>query len=111
MRSLLVALVACWLVTGCGSSGGSSVGKDSTTAAERARLEYEASEEKDLDAEGKPWGGWRYTGSRDECFFVVGRKCFSELATACKAARCKNGKKGEKACKTRGGGPATVSCR
>jgi hypothetical protein len=108
MRSLLVVVL---LLTACGSSGGSSVGKDSATAAERARLEYEASEEKDLEADGKAWGGWRYTGSRDECFFVVGRKCFSELAAACKAARCKNGKKGADACKTRGGGPATVSCK
>jgi hypothetical protein len=108
MRTILVALA---LVTACGSSSNTGPGKDSKTAAERARLEYEASEDKDLDDEGKAWGGWRYTGSRDECFFVVGRKCFSELAAACKAARCKNGKKGADACKTRGGGPATVICR
>lgn len=99
------------LCAACGSSGPNAASKDATTAAERARLEYEASEDKDLDDEGKAWGGWRYTGARDECFFVVGRRCFAELAAACKAARCKNGKKGVEACKTRGGGPATVECR
>jgi len=110
MRSILVVLTLVALASGCGSSS-NGVGKDATTAAERARLEHEASGDADASGEGKAWGGWRYTGSRDECFFVVGRKCFSELDAACKAARCKNGKKGAAACKTSGGGPATVSCR
>lgn len=31
---------------------------------------------------GKKWGGWRYAGSRDECFYVVGRKCFATAPPA-----------------------------
>ena len=55
---------------------------------------------------GKKWGGWRYDGSRDECFFLVKRKCFATEAAACKAAGCGRGK-----CAVSGGGPATVTCR
>lgn len=59
-----------------------------------------------VSGKGKQWGGWRYGGSRDECFFVVGRKCFASEAAACKAAKC-----GGKRCVADGGGPATVKCR
>ncbi len=55
---------------------------------------------------GKKWGGWRYAGSRDECFYLVKRKCFATEAAACKAAKCGRGK-----CAVSGAGPATVKCR
>jgi hypothetical protein len=100
---LLLAVVACG-----GPSGPRGEGK---TAAERARNEHKASGEEPVDDKGKQWGGWRYRGSRDECFYVVGRTCFTDVDDACKAAKCKNGKKGAKACKVTGGGPATVSCK
>ncbi len=45
-------------------------------------------------------------GSRDECFFVVKRRCFTEREAACRAARC-----GAKRCVVEGGGPATVRCQ
>ncbi len=101
--SLAVALVACGTPAAPRGTG--------KTAAERARSEHAASGEDAVDDKGKQWGGWRYRGSRDECFYIVGRTCFTELADACKAAKCKNGKKGAQACKLSGGGPATVSCR
>jgi hypothetical protein len=97
---LLVALVACG---GSSSNGG---GRSGETAAERARREHAESGEDDAAGKGKAWAGWRYKGSRDECFFVVGRTCFTELKAACKAAKCKKA-----TCETRGGGPAEVSCR
>ena len=56
--------------------------------------------------DGKAWGGWRYAGSRDDCFFLVGRKCFASEEKACKAAKC-----GSKRCVADGGGPATMRCR
>jgi hypothetical protein len=96
---LLAALIAC----GGSSSGG---GRSGETAAARAKREHAESGEADPSAKGKAWGGWRYKGSRDECFFVVGRTCFNELAQACKAAKCKKG-----TCRTEGGGPAEVSCK
>ena len=55
---------------------------------------------------GKKWGGWRYDGSRDECFFLVKRTCFATEAAACKAA---GGGRGKGA--VSGGGPAPVTCR
>ena len=83
-------------------------GKDET-AAERARREHAESEEGRMSDQGKKWGGWRYKGARDDCFYRVGRRCFVELEAACSAAKCKG--KGVKACKVEGGGPAFVSCR
>ena len=76
--SLLFAL-ACGTPAGPGGSG--------KTAAERARTEHAASGEDDPSDQGKKWGGWRYRGSRDECFYVVGRSCFKDLDDACKAAK------------------------
>ena len=77
------------------------------SAAERAHREYAASKEGKLEAKGKKWGGWRYAGARDDCFFVVGRRCFTDRADACKAARCKKRQR----CSVVGGGPAQVSCK
>jgi hypothetical protein len=92
------------LVAAC--SGSSSKAGSGHTAAERARSEQAASGEKDMDVpKGGSWGGWRYQGSTDSCFFVVGRKCFEEETAACRAAKC-----GKKKCKVEGGGPATISC-
>ena len=59
----------------------------------------------ELDHGGPKWVGWRYTGDRNDCFFVVGRRCFKSAEAACTAARCGNHK-----CETVGGGPASVAC-
>jgi len=88
----------------CGGSARPSSGKDET-AAQRARREAAAAGDDDVSSQGKAWGGWRYAGDRDKCFFVVGRQCFDDLRAACKAARC------DKDCRTEGGGPATIRCR
>lgn len=98
-RSLSLAVLAS-LALGCG--GGPPRSDEPTTAREKQRREAEASGEVER---GGTWGGWRYTGERDDCFFVVGRRCFKTSAAACSAARC-----GKKTCETTGGGPATVAC-
>lgn len=100
LPSIALALVAS-LALGCG--GGPPRSDEPTTAKEKQRREAEATGEAD-DSHGK-WGGWRYTGERNECFFVVGRRCFKTEAAACAAARC-----GHKKCEATGGGPASVSC-
>jgi hypothetical protein len=89
-------------VLGCGG-GGPPKSDEPTTAKEKQRREAEANGE--VDNNGGKWGGWRYTGDRNECFFVVGRRCFKTEATACAAAKC-----GAKKCEVAGGGPATISC-
>ena len=86
-------------------AGGGSQKADSdepTTAAEKQRREAKASGESD----GGKWGGWRYQGDRNDCFYVVGRRCFKSEKSACNAAKCKT----PAACKSTGGGPATVAC-
>jgi len=91
----LVLLVAC---------GGSTVASDEPQTAKEKQLR-EAKAAGDTNA-GK-WGGWRYQGDRNECFYVVGRRCFKSENAACQAARCRSPKK----CDVVGGGPATVGCK
>lgn len=101
---LLVALLAC-----SGSRGKGAASKDrdddpgegQSAAAPGPPRNYE-------DEAGKDeFGAWRWKGKRNDCFYVVGNKCFTELDDACDAARCK---KQKKTCETEGGGPATVRC-
>ncbi|HET9620687.1 MAG TPA: hypothetical protein VFP84_04950 [Kofleriaceae bacterium] len=89
-------------LVGCG--GGESSGpNEPKTAKEKQRQDAAASGEADEPTgKGK---GWRYAGDRDECFFVVGHRCFKTEAAACKFARCGSAK-----CNVDGGGPATVTC-
>lgn len=89
----------------CGGYGSGPPGP--RTAAERAAAEREASTEEAVSGEGKAWGGWRYQGARDDCFYVVERRCFTTLADACTAAACEDGH----ACTTTGAGPAVVACK
>ena len=92
------------LALGCGCGGSRAKSDEPTTAKEKQAREAKASGE---DRASKNWGGWRYSGDRNECFFVIGRKCFKTEAAACTAARCGKAKK----CDVAGGGPATVSCK
>lgn len=94
---LLVGLLA----MGC---GGSTQSNEPTTAKEKLRREAKASGED--DGHGKQWGGWRYQGERNDCFFTTGRKCFKTENEACQAARCRAPKK----CRSAGAAPTTVSC-
>lgn len=90
----------------CAESAPPGGAKAPKTAGERARAEKAAAADDDgPSAKGKKWGGWRYQGRRDDCFFLVKRKCFDKRDDACAAARC-----GQKQCVIEGGGPATVRC-
>lgn len=89
-----LALVAC--------GGDPPRAGDPQTAKEKQR--QEASKEPAPAPAGKR-SGWRYGGDRDECFFLVGKRCYKSEAKACAAAKCGTGK-----CEITGGGPATVSC-
>ncbi|HTJ40550.1 MAG TPA: hypothetical protein VL463_00580 [Kofleriaceae bacterium] len=114
MKHAVATLV--FLIAACGgkthkhratSSGGADEqGPRTHDAAARAKAEAEASPDDPVSGQGKHWGGWRYQGSRDDCFFVVGRRCFADEARACAAAKCKSGE-----CELEGGGPATVVCK
>jgi hypothetical protein len=62
-------------------------------------------DDEDVDGKDKEWGGWRWRGKRDDCYFVHKNKCFDDEKKACKAAGCSL-----KECELEGGGPAKVSC-
>lgn len=97
LRTLLV-------ITLLGACGGGSSSNDPQTAKEKQALE---DKEEGGSQNSRKWGGWRYKGNRNDCFFVVGRNCFKTEAEACKIASCKAPKK----CASTGAGPATVACK
>jgi hypothetical protein len=99
LYTIRLALVVCLL----GCSGGSPRSDEPTTAREKQRRDAEA--KGDIDGGGGKWAGWRYTGDRRDCFFVVGRRCFKTEAAACVAARC-----GKQKCAAAGGGPVAIGC-
>src|SRR5690349_993495 len=99
LRAIRIALLAS-LIAACGGSPPRN--DEPRTAKEKQRRE--AATDGEADTGGK-WGGWRYAGDRNECFFKVGRRCFKTEDAACSAARC-----GKKKCTVTGGGPAAVAC-
>jgi hypothetical protein len=106
----LVVLLILGTAAGCGGGGGgggkTTSAKEPTNAKEKQLMEAKASGEVGA-TEQTGWGKWRYTGDRNNCFFVAGRRCFKTEVAACQTMRCKAGEK----CKSKGAGPATVSCR
>jgi hypothetical protein len=93
---LFLALAAC----ACGGGGSESADTSAADDADGARRK-----EKPVPEEGKKWSGWRWKGSRQDCFFKVGNECHSSLDAACKAARCK-----KSTCVHDDSAPANVSC-
>lgn len=61
--------------------------------------------ERPVSEEGKKWGGWRWKGKREDCFFMHKNQCFATLEEACRAAKCKKAE-----CVHDEGAPAKVSC-
>ncbi|MCX5744488.1 MAG: hypothetical protein NT062_18510 [Proteobacteria bacterium] len=96
-----VAVVLLATLAACGTTSETG-GKEPRNAKEKQQLEAA----KDPD-NTKKWGAWRYQGERNDCFYVLGRKCFKTENTACQAAHCKS----PKTCEVTGGGPATVTCK
>ena len=90
------------LLAACGSTTADPEGV--TTAAEKQRALAKQDGEY---SDGQKWGGWKYQGDRDTCFYRVGRKCYSKKDKACAAAGCK----APKACELEGAGPAMVVCK
>jgi hypothetical protein len=98
LRTIALALVTS-LGLGCG--GGPAAPDEPSPARDQPRDDAS----RPASASGGKWSGWRYQGDRNDCFFVVGRRCFKTEAAACAAARC-----GAKKCEVTGGGPAQVAC-
>jgi hypothetical protein len=106
VRAVVVAIALCALACGAAPRKHKTNHRDETAAEYQRRKAKEAGELDD-DSDAGKWGGWKYQGNRDDCRFVLGRKCFTKRDEACKAAKC--GGKTPK-CAVDGGGPAIVSC-
>jgi len=100
---VIVAFVASVCVLSCGGSREQppkTAGKSRASAIKRTKADKQP-----VSEAGKRWGGWRWRGKRDTCFFVFRNHCFSSKKRACSVAKC-----GARKCKHRGGGPAEIYC-
>ena len=97
--SLRLLALAVALLAGCAG------GARETSAPAQRQETAEAAEAPAASPEGKSWGGWRWKGKRDDCFFVHANRCYDKQADACRAAGCSQDR-----CRISGGGPAQISC-
>jgi hypothetical protein len=105
--SLRAVLVVLAFTFACGGVGMKVKKGEPQTAREKMLAEQKKHPE-ETDSKGKSWGGrWRYQGDRNDCFYIVGRKCYKTEKAACRAARCKAPAK----CTTEGAGPAAMKCK
>jgi hypothetical protein len=112
--ALWVTTTALWGALACGgASSNQSAGADDETETEEGEGEDEGEGEKKsrkkmerpVSEHGKKWGGWRWKGKREDCFYVHKNQCHASLEEACRAAKCKKAD-----CVHDDGAPAKVSC-
>jgi hypothetical protein len=103
IRLSLSILISCSLVVLAAGCGGEPPRSDEPTTA-KEKQQREPTPKDDPKTEGQ-WTGWRYSGDRNDCFFVVGKRCYKTEEAACAAAQC-----GAARCEVTGGGPASVAC-
>jgi hypothetical protein len=73
---------------------------------ERPRAAEPEEDSAPVSEEGKKWGGWRWKGKRDDCFYIHDNECFADKKAACRAAGC-----GESRCKEKANtAPIKVRC-
>lgn len=104
MRHVLTILVLILGLGACGAEqdrGPHEVGKGDEADSKAAKKKRPKASADD----GKKWGGWRWKGTRDDCFFRVGKGCFDSFEKACKGASC-----GKRKCLKDDGAPAKVYC-
>lgn len=87
------------LAAGCGS------GPDKTESPGGEKADNDDGEE-EVSSKGKKWGGWRWKGKRNDCFFIYNNECFSSMKKACRRAKC-----GDTECEHDDSAPAKVSCK
>jgi hypothetical protein len=78
---------------------------------DREAEEPRAKKKRDPDpvsSKGKKWGGWRWKGKGDDCFFMVKQRCYNSIKKACRAAKCK---RKDKRCLKDDSAPALVYCQ
>jgi hypothetical protein len=107
---LLVALTLL-LALGSAACGGGSASDTASGPAARTGEDSEDDEDEggttadQRGDRGKGGSGWRWRGSRSECFYRHRNRCFTELQAACRAAKCD-----ESRCKHSESVPSVVTC-
>lgn len=103
----ITALCALFAACAGASEPGAESPTSTSTATEAASdtPEPASTAEYEDDAEDKGYGGWRWRGRRQDCFFVYDNQCYAKLAAACEAAGCD-----ADSCSYDGAAPANVTC-
>lgn len=103
MKLARVAMFAVFLglVAGCGSDDGKKVDSPKGKKTDKGD-----DDDDEVSSKGKKWGGWRWKGKRNDCFFVYKNECFPTMKKACKRARCDADK-----CEHDDSAPAKVECK
>lgn len=113
-RAMLLALLVASLAVGTplfgalvGCGGSQNAGEEDHSKDEDSKPKHRQHppDEDAVSEKGKSWGGWRWKGKRDDCFYVYDNKCFETKSGACSAAKC-----GGQACLVKTGAPSKVSC-
>lgn len=105
---MLLSLLVVFPLGSMAACGGPQAAEEADSSKKKKKKKKHRDHPPDEDAvseKGKSWGGWRWKGKRDDCFFVVANKCFETKKAACTAANCD-----KKACKVKEGAPSKVSC-
>ncbi len=92
-----IVLFGLLFVSACGGKAGNP-SKETAPTAPKA-------ESSTVSSKGKSWGGWRWKGDRDKCYYSYKRQCFTSKSKACRKAGCKTNK-----CLVTEAVPAKVSC-
>lgn len=103
---VVAAALCCAFACGGATSTTTSNQRGTTSSASKSDIKRGAPDPEPVSEEGKRWGGWRWRGKRDTCFFVYKNRCYTEKRKACAVAGCGKGK-----CAYRGGGPAEIYCK
>ncbi len=98
-RALTVVLFSVSLALASSCGGGQETSKAGPDKGD------DDSEDAEVSEKGKKWGGWRWKGKRNDCFFVYKNECFSKLNKACRKAKCAKDECGHDE-----SAPAKVSC-
>jgi hypothetical protein len=110
-RAIRLALLVGPLSIGsAGACGGGQTGVSDEDRTDKTRKKKKhrkhAPDKEAISEDGKSWGGWRWKGDRDDCFYVFKNKCFESKSRACEAAKCGSGE-----CSVKSGAPSKVTCK
>ena len=102
-------LLLVFALPGCATGGAVSQSDGATSKKNKSTVRRQKKKDKyePLSRKGKRWGGWRYRGKSDDCFYRHGRRCYKTEKKACAAAKCS---RKNKECLLTSGAPRVAYC-